>query len=112
MSPRNAIGERFGITQKSFDLIIESISARPEIERVLIFGSRAMGNAKHGSDIDLALYGEKATRETADSLSRELNERLPIPYYIDVLAYRAIDHDGLKRHIDTEGREFFRRVGA
>lgn len=44
VSSRNAIGERFGITQKSFDLITESISARPEIEPVLIFGSRAINH--------------------------------------------------------------------
>ncbi len=109
MSARNAIREQFGITEKSFDLIVESISARPEIERALIFGSRAMGNAKRGSDIDLALCGEKVTRATAEALSRELNEQLPIPYYVDVVAYREIDHDRLKRHIDAEGREFFRR---
>ena len=109
MSARNATREHFGITEKSFDLIVKSISVRPEIERALIFGSRAMGNARQGSDIDLALYGEKVTRATAEALSRELNERVPIPYYVDVVAYRDIDHHELKRHIDIEGREFFRR---
>ena len=109
MNAQKTTREHFGITPKSFELIVESIAARPEIERVLIFGSRAMGNAKHGSDIDLALYGEKVTRATAESLSGELNERAPIPYSVDVVAYREIDHDGLKDHIDTEGREFFRR---
>jgi predicted nucleotidyltransferase len=112
VSARSTTRERFGITEKSFDLITEAIGRRPEIERAVIFGSRATGNAKHGSDIDLAIYGEKVTPATAESLSRELNERVPIPYYVDVVAYGHTDHEGLKRHIDTEGREFFRRSSA
>jgi predicted nucleotidyltransferase len=79
VSARNTTRERFGITEKSFELITEAIARRPEIERAVIFGSRAMGNAKHGSDIDLAIYGDSVTRATAESLSREFNERVPIP---------------------------------
>jgi predicted nucleotidyltransferase len=102
--------ERFGISERSYQLLIDAIERRPDIERVLIFGSRATGTAKTGSDIDLALLGENATEETAGELSRELNERLPIPYYIDVLVYDRISHEPLRRHIDQYGRELYRRA--
>ena len=68
-----------------------------------------MGNAKPGSDIDIAIIGEEATTQLADELSRELNERLPIPYFVDVVSYETTDHPGLKEHIQTEGKSLFVR---
>ncbi len=103
------VAPRFGLKTRSFQLLINAIEARPEIRRAIIFGSRAMGNAKHGSDIDLAIEGPQVTEWTAEELSRELNERLPIPYYTDVVVYHSGTHDHLHAHIDTEGEELFRR---
>jgi predicted nucleotidyltransferase len=66
--------QRFENLTETFNLLEEAPTAEE-------LGSRAKGNAKHGSDIDLAIYGDT-------------------------------DHEGVKRHIDTEGREFFRRPSA
>jgi uncharacterized protein len=101
--------ERYGIAERSFCLIVSALRARPEIERAMIFGSRAMGTAKHGSDIDIAIEGANVTRHLADELSLELNERLPIPYYVDVVAYNTTDHPGLREHIATHGHELYSR---
>ena len=38
--------------------VCRAIEATPEIERVVLFGSRAKGTAKRGSDVDLALWGK------------------------------------------------------
>lgn len=46
-----------GITDKSFHLLINTFSSYPEVEQVIIFGSRAKGNFKKGSDIDLTIKG-------------------------------------------------------
>ena len=46
-----------GITDKSYQHLINAISNYPEIEQVLVFGSRAKGNYKNGSDVDLAIKG-------------------------------------------------------
>jgi predicted nucleotidyltransferase len=105
----NADANHHGIAEFSYSQIIGAVEAFPEIERVVLFGSRAMGNAKTGSDIDLAIYGHKVTRETASRLSAELNEHRPIPYYVDILVYAEMSHEGLKRHIDEHGRELYRR---
>lgn len=104
--------ERFGISVRSYELIQETLRNHAEVERAIIFGSRAMGEAKRGSDIDLAIEGAEVTRATAEELSRELNERVPIPYYVDVVAYDRAEEGALKEHIDSEGREFFRRGTA
>ena len=98
-----------GIAEFSLSELIRTVDDIPEIERVVLFGSRAMGNAKTGSDIDLAIYGHNVTRDTRSRLATELNEYRRIPYYVDVVVYADIDHDGLKRHIDEHGRELYRR---
>jgi len=99
----------FGIAERSFRLILDALRRRSEVERAILFGSRATGTAKRGSDIDIAIDGAAVTAETARELSAELNERLPIPYYVNVLAYRLIEHPGVKGHIDTQGQELYRR---
>lgn len=82
-----ATDARFGIAERSFGMILEAIEARPEIGRVVIFGSRAVG-----------------TEATATELSRELNERLPIPYYIDVVVHDDELDEAVAQHIRAEGR--------
>ncbi len=79
----------------------------PEIEEVLIFGSRAMGNFKSGSDIDLAVKGEKVEWETIVELSTILNERQPIPYHFDITDYKSVDNDDLQKHIDQYGKVIY-----
>jgi predicted nucleotidyltransferase len=101
---------RFGISQKSFELIIHALSRWPEIEKAAIFGSRAMGNYKRGSDIDLVIYGTNITIDTVNTLRIMLNEELPLPYYFDVVHYESLKHDSLKAHIDTYGRTFYENV--
>lgn len=81
----------------------------PEIEEVVIFGSRALGTARKGSDVDLAIKGPHVTDQAAAELSVTLNERLPIPYYVDVVSYPTLQHENLRQHIDTVGKLFYRK---
>ena len=104
------VADKFDIAERSFRYLIEALERRPEIERAVIFGSRSMGNARVGSDIDLAIYGSAVTNETARQLSMELNEELPLPYYVDVVAYEESDNPALRAHVDREGQELYRRT--
>lgn len=97
----------FGISDKSYNLIITSFLKYPEVESVIVFGSRAKGNFKSGSDIDLAIKGEHCTEQTAFNLSVFLNEELPIPYHIDIVYYNDLDNKDLKEHIDRVGKLFY-----
>lgn len=97
---------RFGISEKSYQLLQDTFSKFPEVEEVIIFGSRAKGNYKKGSDIDLAIKGAKCTASLAWRLQSYINEHLPIPYNVDVINYNSLDHRELKRHIDGVGIRF------
>ncbi len=99
----------FGIYEKSFSLILENLVKFPEIEKAMIFGSRAMGNYKQGSDIDIAVFGEEVSFETISKLHGLLNEELPIPYFTDVINFNTIDSNELKKHILEEGIVFYRK---
>ncbi len=97
----------FGITTKSYTLIQNTFSKFPEIEKVLIYGSRAMGNFKPGSDIDLAVSGSNITVETILKLKILLEQELPVPYFFDITHYETISNSALKAHIDEFGKLFY-----
>ncbi|GAE29520.1 nucleotidyltransferase family protein [Alkalihalobacillus hemicellulosilyticus] len=97
----------FGLIESDLDYINRAISEFSEIEYAVIFGSRAMGNYKKGSDIDLAIKGKEITSETLYKLSDLLNEEYPLPYFFDVLHYEAITNENIKAHIDKEGKVIY-----
>lgn len=83
--------------------IISTIKRFPEIEKAMIFGSRAMGNYKKGSDIDIACFGNNISLESTSRLKSILNEALPIPFFVDVLCFDTLDNTELKMHIKHFG---------
>ena len=99
----------YGLTNKDLDLICSAIESRHEIQEAVLFGSRAMGNYKRGSDVDLAIKGTHVGLRTVSDLSACLNEKLPLPYQFDVVGYATIDTPALTKHIDTFGKILFQR---
>ena len=93
----------YGLTPNDLKMILSVFKKYPDIKQVFIFGSRAMGNFKPGSDIDIAVKGD-VSEEVISLISIELNERLPMPYKFDVLAYNLIENEDLKKHIDQYGK--------
>ncbi len=99
----------FGISDNSFNILIATIEKYPEIEQAKIFGSRAMGNYKKGSDIDIALFGKNIDWNLITEIHTQLNEVLDVPYYFDIVDYQQLNNPELKNHIDLEGIEIFSR---
>ncbi len=89
---------------------MQALTEYPQIEKAIIFGSRAMGNYKRGSDIDLAIMGKEITFEITSRLHGKLNEQLSIPYIVDVVNFNNIDNEQLRHHILNEGKIFFEQV--
>ncbi len=99
----------YGLPERDIKMILEAVQKYEEIQKVLIFGSRAMGNYKKASDIDLALFGENISRKTILRLNDDLNEEYPIPYFFDILNYNEISNQELKSHIDIEGKLLYKK---
>lgn len=100
---------KFGLTDRDIGYILKGIRTFPEIEEVVIFGSRAMGNYKKGSDIDLAVKGSRVDMRVISKLTYLLDEKYPIPYFFDVVSYDKIKNPDLIKHIDDFGKTIFRR---
>lgn len=97
---------KFGLSEKEIALMFGVFHRFPQIKKIVIFGSRAMGNFKKGSDVDLAVMG-KGNEEPASSVSRILNEETPLPYRFDIVHYETASSKELKQHIDEHGIPFY-----
>jgi predicted nucleotidyltransferase len=99
----------FGLLERDLKYIKLAASKYKEIDKIVIYGSRAMGNHKQGSDVDIALMGEKTNQETVRRLYDDLNEEYPLPYFFDVVDYKEISNENLKKHIMEEGKLLYER---
>lgn len=79
----------------------------PVVETALLYGSRAMGRHRPGSDIDLTLKGD-IDLQTLNAISNSLDDLL-IPQKIDLSAWNEIENEELKQHIERVGTVFFSR---
>lgn len=85
-------------------------AAHPSIEQVILFGSRAKGNYKNGSDIDLAVFGPVDFSELG-TIDWELDDLL-LPWEIDLLQFDRITNQDLREHIKRIGQLFYSRLEA
>lgn len=97
----------YGLTEQDMTDITNSIKEFPVIEQVVLFGSRAKGNYKRGSDVDLAVKGKNITNDTIFRIRDELNEEKPLPYFFDVLNYNYLDKN-ISDIIDETGVVIYR----
>ena len=84
-----------GLSQADIKLISKSIEQYPQIQQAKLFGSRAKGNYKKGSDIDIAIYlapilSDREKRTLLLQLHEQLEETLPLPYFFDLLDVNSI----------------------
>ena len=79
----------------------------PAIKQAVLYGSRAKGHWRPGSDIDLTLFGE-VSPHLLSKIDLDL-DNLDLPYGIDLSLYHTIDNQKLKDHIVRVGRVIYRR---
>lgn len=96
----------FGLPAFILDQLILVFKKYPEIQSVMIYGSRAKGNFREGSDIDLAVFGPQLTPTSFVRLCSEL-EDLPIIFKIDCVHFESLKRPILKEKIHQEGRLIF-----
>ncbi|OHA19087.1 MAG: hypothetical protein A3C08_00135 [Candidatus Taylorbacteria bacterium RIFCSPHIGHO2_02_FULL_47_18] len=101
---------KFGLDEEALNTIEDAIKPFPDIEEAVVYGSRAMGNFKPYSDIDIALKGKELNDRSVSALHTFLNHAAPgFPYKADVLNYNTISNTELKKHIDEYGKILYKR---
>lgn len=97
----------FGLKDSDLEYIIENIKKISEIKKAVIFGSRAKGNYKLGSDIDIAIYGEEITFDIISKVHSQLEDESPMPYLFDIVDFTHLNHKELREHIEKVGKVIY-----
>lgn len=92
-----------GLNEEEINSIIAVFSKYENIEQVILYGSRAKGNFKQASDIDLTLLGCNISLSQINEIESEMDELL-LPYKIDISAYSQIENQNLKNEISQTGK--------
>ena len=99
----------FGLDTDDRDAIASILAAHPEVEYALVYGSRARGNFKSGSDVDMVLAGKNLTDMVLLDVCAELRDS-NVPYMCDVIAEHDIQDENMKREIEVTGQFFYGQI--
>jgi predicted nucleotidyltransferase len=99
---------KFGLTETTIEKICGVLAHYPQVEQAVIYGSRAKGNYKNGSDIDLTLHGPALTLHTLYKIDSELDD-LPLPYTFDLSIFEQLSDPDFIAHIQRVGLVFYEK---
>ena len=100
----------FGLKTETIARIIHVFVGHDEVDEAVLYGSRAKGNYKPGSDIDLTLIGNNLDLKLLNKISLELDDLL-LPYTFDLSIYHHITNPDLIAHIERVKKIFYRKGG-
>lgn len=95
-----------GLNESDIAKIQDVFSAYPKISNVILYGSRAKGNYRNSSDVDLTMQGAELTYSDLIAIDTALDDLL-LPYTIDLSVYHQIDNPELIEHINQIGKVFY-----
>ena len=97
-----------GLGAATLTRIAKVLASFPQVEQAVLYGSRAMGRHKPGSDIDLTLVGPELTASLVGDIEQALDDLL-LPYEIDLSAHHLLNHSELEAHIARVGVVVYRK---
>ncbi len=98
----------YGLKDKTVRQLKSIFNDQQDIEKVVLYGSRAKGNFREGSDIDLTVFGKNLSLKTIYNVEEKIEELL-LAYHIDLSIYDQIDNPDLIEHIERVGQIFYER---
>jgi predicted nucleotidyltransferase len=96
----------YGLKESDVDRVKAIFGGFPEIDKAILYGSRAKGNFKPASDIDLTLIGESLNLTVLNRIEVLLDDLL-LPYTFDISIFSQISNVDLQEHIQRIGLEFY-----
>jgi predicted nucleotidyltransferase len=98
-----------GLPEEASDQLLAEICRQPAVERVVLYGSRALGRHRSGSDVDLCLEAPGLCLADVLELGARLDD-LMLPWRIDLQLDHLIEHEGLRHHIQRAGQVLWERA--
>ncbi|MFM8443408.1 MAG: nucleotidyltransferase family protein [Methylococcus sp.] len=101
----------FGLSPATLEKIRRTLARHPTVHHAVIYGSRAKGDYKPGSDIDLTLHATPGAQLDYRELSHIFDEidELLLPYTVDLSVFDQLDNPSLREHIERVGKVFYER---
>ena len=99
---------KYGLSDRTLRKIHEVFRHYPQIEKAILYGSRATGTYRNGSDIDLTLCGPELTHSLLSRLDTELDDLL-LPYTIDLCIFDGIRNPKMVEQIQRVGVNFYEK---
>ena len=103
----------FGLPQATRRKLCDVFSRHPGILKVLVYGSRAKGNYRPGSDIDLSLQCESLETSLPFAEFLQIQDEiddLMLPYSVDLLQFGQLVNPELLDHINRVGLPLYVRL--
>jgi len=97
---------QYGLIERDIQTLFGIFEKFQEVKSVYLYGSRAKGTHKLGSDIDLAIMNENVSEKTIRTIKSEIEES-NLPYFVDVTHFATLNHNGLAEHIQRVGAPFY-----
>lgn len=98
----------FGLSEIVINKICGVFKRHPNIEEVIIIGSRAKGDYSQSADIDLALKGTHISFNQLMEINAQIEE-LELLYKVDVVIYRERKGAIITEFFNKEGKEFYKK---
>ena len=98
---------KYGLPVRSLDTLNEIFRKYPGVKQVILYGSRAKGNFRPGSDIDLSLKTDDTFSHTDLLRIAGDFDDSDMPYLVDVSVYDKLSNPNLKAHIDRVGKVIY-----
>lgn len=99
---------KYGLSNSELESLSKLFAQHADIEQVILYGSRAKGNYKPFSDVDITLIGSKLTRNKLNQLALEIDDLL-LPYQFDISISHKLTNPELLEHINRIGISIYRR---
>jgi len=99
----------YGLETEDTERIIAVFRSFPEVEKAILYGSRAKGNYREGSDIDICLAGSKLDLSVSNDIAGKIYD-LKLPYLFDISIYHQVSNPELLDHINRIGITLFDRA--
>jgi predicted nucleotidyltransferase len=101
--------EKCGLTAETQSKLMGVFKDYPSVQKVILYGSRAKGNFKPGSDIDITLIAPDSDLTDLFKIENQIDDLL-LPYKLDISLFHQIDNASLIAHIKRVGIEFYSRA--
>jgi predicted nucleotidyltransferase len=97
---------QFGLPDDVLPKLLAVLSSNQKVRQVTLYGSRAKGNWRRGSDIDLCLDGDALNLKDLDELDSAIDSLL-LPWKVDIAVRQQIDNPELIARIERVGVTLF-----